>query len=258
MKRVIIIPARYASSRFPGKPLEFISGQDGKSRTLIEHTWRAAQNVAGIDAVFIATDDERIAHTCQEFGGDVIMTSTNCKNGTERCAEALARMDEYPEIIVNLQGDAPLTPPWFIESIIARLDEASDCVVATPVLRCDQTLRQNLLNDRKRGVVGGTSAVFDKSFKSLYFSKEVLPYGDGEIFHHVGVYAYRPTALTTYIRWPESELEKSEGLEQLRFVENGFNVQCVEVEAKGRDFWEVNNPEDIKIVENILGAIDVE
>lgn len=254
MNIVILIPARFASTRFPGKPLARIIGEDGQSRSLIEHSWRTACQVRNISDVFVVTDDERISDEAKEFGADVIMTSPDCRNGTERCAAALPLLRTEPEIVVNLQGDAPVTPPWFLEDLVEGLKNSPDFEVATPVLACDDVARERLLNDRKEGRVGGTTAVFASDNRALYFSKEVVPYGNAKTFHHVGVYAYRPTALARYQQWPEGVLEASEGLEQLRFLENGSPVLCVEVDAKGRDFWEVNNPEDIELVESIYAG----
>jgi 3-deoxy-manno-octulosonate cytidylyltransferase (CMP-KDO synthetase) len=251
MTSAIIIPARYSSTRFPGKPLIPIAGRDGEKRPLIEHTWRVATSVRQIDQIFIATDDERIAETSQQFGADVIMTSSDCRNGTERCAEALQQMKNLPEIVVNLQGDAPLTPPWFIEDLITKLRTNNNYSVATPVLQCDTTARERLLHDRRNGRVGGTTVTFGNNNQALYFSKEVLPYGNASTYHHVGVYGYRPHALRDFISWPEGVLEKSEGLEQLRFLENGTSVLCVEMNPKGHDFWEINNPEDVAIIEQV-------
>ena len=254
MSAVIIIPARYASTRFPGKPLSVFRGADGIVRTLIEHTWRAGIAVQEADAVYVATDDDRIAETCRAFGASVVMTSPDCRNGTERCAEALGKIPQNPDILVNLQGDAPLTPTWFLSDLIAALQQNSQFDAATPVLKCDAATLARLRNDRQQGRVGGTTAVFDGRRQALYFSKEVLPFGSGSSFHHVGVYAYRPAALSAYLRWPEGNLERSEGLEQLRFLEIGSPMLCVEVDAKGREFWEVNNPEDISMIEEMLGV----
>ena len=254
MSVVIVIPARYASTRFPGKPLSVFRGQDGSSRTLIEHTWKVGMAVPGVDAVYVATDDRRIADACEAFGASVVMTSPECRNGTERCAEALGKIAERPDIIINLQGDAPLTPAWFLSGLVAALKQNSQFNAATPVLPCDAATLERLRKDRQQGRVGGTTAVFDGMNRALYFSKEVLPFGSGSCFHHVGVYAYRPTALAAYLEWPEGNLERSEGLEQLRFLENGANMLCVEVDAKGREFWEVNNPEDIPLIEEMSGV----
>ena len=263
MSVIIVIPARYASTRYPGKPLAMLRGATGQSRSLIERSWRAAQDVSGVDRVLVATDDARIRDAAKGFGAEVVMTSTAARNGTERCAEAVRETGASPDIVVNLQGDAPLTPSWFIEDLIAglRADTAAD--VATPVLRCFGKMRADLLADRAAGRVGGTTAVFGTDHQGLYFSKEVIPfsadtYRDDEptpVFHHVGVYAYRPAALAAYSAWPEGTLEKLEGLEQLRFLEHGRRVLCVEVNARGRQFWELNNPEDIPRIETMLAEM---
>ncbi len=167
------------------------------------------------------------------------------------------------DIVVNLQGDAPLTPAWFVEDLIAGLQQDRSAEVATPVLRCDGRALNGFLADRRAGRVGGTTAVFGAGGRGLYFSKEVIPYtgktyaDDAEtpVFHHVGVYAYRPEALTAYPTWPVGPLETLEGLEQLRFMENGRPVLCVEVQAKGRQFWELNNPEDVPRIEAMLAEM---
>ena len=258
MPVLLVIPARYASSRFPGKALAELRGATGEARSLIMRTWEAAQQVKSADRIVVATDDIRIKDAAEGFGAEVIMTSPNCRNGTERCAEALDHFEGF-DVVVNLQGDAPLTPPWFIDDVVAAMQNP-DIAMATPVLRCDATALNGFQEDRENGRVGGTTAVFDASGKALYFSKEVLPYTgrrfepheDVPVFHHVGVYAYRASALRRYPDWSEGKLEHWEGLEQLRFMENNVPVQCVEVDAKGRAFWELNNPVDIARIEKIL------
>lgn len=257
----LYIPARYASSRFPGKPLAPLRGADGEIKSLIRRTWEAAMAVSGVDRVAVATDDERIAEHARNFGAEVAMTSAEARNGTERCAEA-AQAADPDDIIVNLQGDAPLTPPWFVEGLIAAMRGGPDAGMATPVLRCDADALAGFLADRAAGRVGGTTAVLRPDRRALYFSKEVLPYvapgwsraAPPEVWHHVGVYAYRPAALAAYRAWPEGPLERREGLEQLRFLENGADILCVEVEARGATFWELNNPEDTPKVEAALAA----
>lgn len=257
MDTVIVIPARYASNRYPGKPLVILNGPDG-AKTLIQRSWEAAQAVKGASRVVVATDDDRIAEAVESFGGEVVMTSPECRNGTERCAEALGAL-RSPDLVVNLQGDAPLTPPGFVEALITAMQARPDVNMATPVLRCDETTWRHFREDRAAGRVGGTTAVFATDGTALYFSKEVVPYvADGAtpdpvpVFHHVGVYAYRPEALHAYSAWSEGPLERHEGLEQLRFLENGERVLCVEVEAKGRVFWELNNPVDVERIESVL------
>ncbi len=258
LHNVIFIPARYPSSRFPGKPLAMLTGATGETRSLIHRSWEAARSVSGIDAVFVLTDDERIAKAARTFGADVLMTSERPRNGTERCAEALALLDAAPDIVVNLQGDAPLTPPHYVEALIDAMAGDPSIEMATPVLRTEPKHLSHLQADRKAGRVGATTAVFGHSGDALYFSKEVLPFYDNApadavpVFHHVGCYAYRPEALRRYADLPEGPLERREGLEQLRFLENGIPVRCVEVDARGRSFWELNNPSDIPLIEDIM------
>ncbi|WP_068116080.1 3-deoxy-manno-octulosonate cytidylyltransferase [Tropicimonas marinistellae] len=266
MSVLIAIPARYASHRYPGKPLVPLKGASGQSRTLIQRSWEAAIAVDGVDRVVVATDDTRIRAEAEAFGAEVVMTSPACANGTERCAEAHARIGGDYEIVVNLQGDAPLTPTWFISDLVAGLRADQEAEIATPVLRCDGRALANLKDDRAAGRVGGTTAVFDRFQRALYFSKEVVPYtatvyapeAETPVFHHVGVYAYRAAALATYPSWPHGPLERLEGLEQLRFLENGRYVLCVEVEARGRLFWELNNPQDVPRLEEMMAEMGVD
>jgi len=264
MSAVVFIPARYASTRYPGKPLVELTGATGEKKTLIQRAWEAAKGVSGIDRVYILTDDPRIADAATGFGADVLMTSSDARNGTERCAEGLAQLDSDPDVVVNLQGDAPLTPHWFVEALVAAMTPGVE--MATPVLKCDAQTLANFVTDRREGRVGGTTVVMRTSgatpvmrsdHTALYFSKEVLPHvGDlqtpPEVWHHVGVYAYTPRALRAYAGWPEGPLERAEGLEQLRFLENGTPIACVPVEGKGRVFWELNNPVDVARIEDVL------
>ena len=259
MKTLLVIPARYQSSRFPGKPLVPIRGSDGKEISLIERTWLLAQEIKRIDKKIIATDDMRIKEFCENFGAEVCLTSEKLRNGSERVAEALKMQQNEFDIVVNLQGDAPLTPSWVIDELINELKN-SDYNVATPVFKCDEVGLTNLLRDRKSGRVGATTVVFDKKGKALYFSKEVIPYThendmkekQKQVYHHIGVYAYKSPALKSYLQLQPGYLEAQEGLEQLRFIENGISVKCVISSLKGKDFWELNNPSDVRIIENIL------
>ena len=257
MSAAILIPARYESRRFPGKPLAELTLPNGQRKTLLQLTWEAALGVSGKHDIHVLTDDARIRSVAEDFGASVIMTSPDCRNGTERCAEAAATI--AAEVIVNLQGDAPLTPPWFLDRLIGAMLEHPDIDVATPVLQCDPTTYAHLREDRQHGRVGATTVVFDAHRNALYFSKELLPWldpsklgGEIPIWHHVGVYAYRKDALSTYAALPEGRLEALEGLEQLRFLEHGHKIRCVEVDAQGRVFWELNNPEDILRIEAAL------
>lgn len=266
MSVLIVIPARHASTRYPGKPLVELRGASGQPRSLIRRSWDAAMAVSGVDRVVVATDDGRIRDHAAGFGAEVVMTSTTCRNGTERCAEAVADLGLTPDIVVNLQGDAPLTPPWFVEDLVAGLRADPDADVATPVLRCTGRMRADLIADRHAGRVGGTTAVFGHDRQALFFSKEVIPFAAGDfgdddpspVFHHVGVYAYRPAALAEYTAWGEGRLEVLEGLEQLRFLERGRRILCVEVESRGRQFWELNNPEDVPRLEAMMRAMNLD
>ncbi|MEM9196632.1 MAG: manno-octulosonate cytidylyltransferase, partial [Pseudomonadota bacterium] len=261
---VIVIPARYASSRYPGKPLVPLVGATGAARSLIQRRWDAARAVPGGHRVIVATDDARIQAHSEAFGAEVVMTPESCANGTERCAAVLTALGSTvadSDVIVNLQGDAPLTPPWFVEALIAAMADPA-VAVATPVLRCDHAALAGFLEDRAAGRVGGTTAVFDALGRALYFSKEVLPFTGRAltaqdivpVFHHVGVYAYRAGLLARYPDWPQGPLERWEGLEQLRFLEQSHDIACVEVDARGAVFWELNNPQDVPRIEAALAA----
>lgn len=258
MSVLVAIPARFASTRYPGKPLVTLRGPDG-AKTLIRRSWEAAMAVTGVDRVVVATDDARIRDHAESFGAEVVMTSSDCQNGTERCAEVAEILPGF-DVVVNLQGDAPLTPAWFVEELVKGLLTDPEADIATPVLRCEGQMLAGLLADRRAGRVGGTTAVFGAGMRALYFSKEVIPFtgktyeddAPTPVFHHVGVYAYRPAALAAYPTWPMGPLEGLEGLEQLRFLEQGRKILCVEVEARGRKFWELNNPTDVPILEEMM------
>ena len=222
--------------------------------------------VPGIAAVHVATDDDRIAEAARAFGAQVILTSQDCRNGTERCAEAVDRAGIEADLIVNLQGDAPLTPPGFVTALVTALAAHPSAALGTPVIRSDATALARMRSDRSAGRVGATTAVTDRHGRALYFSKEVLPFQptrepearrttDGRgaaVFHHVGLYAYTPSALAAYARLSPGPLEQAEGLEQLRFLEHGLEVLCVEVEAAGQSFWELNHPGDVDRIEAAL------
>ncbi len=260
MSRVILIPARFASSRYPGKPLVELKGASGGAKPLIQRSVEAAQRVAGIDAVHVVTDDERIAERCAGFGATVLMTSPECRNGTERCAEALGQLGADVDLVVNFQGDALLTPPGFVEALIARMDSDRDALVATPALRLSDTEVRALQAEEAAGRVGGTSVTVDGQGHALYFSKRLIPHlpagaldgGLSPVRLHVGVYAYRRAALERYVAAPISELEQLEGLEQLRFLVEGIKMAVVEVATPAFALRELNNPEDVAPIEDAL------
>src|SRR3954468_15306021 len=259
MNVVILIPARFASSRYPGKPLVQLRGASGTPKTLIERSVEAARRVAGVSGVFVVTDDNRIAEACGPAKVGVIMTSPECRNGTERCAEALGSLHE-PDLIINFQGDALLTPAGFVEALIARMEQDSDALVATPAMRLKNTDVRALQAEEAAGRVGGTSVVTDAQGYALYFSKRLIPHLPAGALDdpispvrlHVGVYAYRPEALGRYAATPVSELETLEGLEQLRFLVAGVPVAVVEVVTPPFALRELNNPEDVAPIEQAL------
>jgi 3-deoxy-manno-octulosonate cytidylyltransferase (CMP-KDO synthetase) len=261
----ILIPARYQSTRYPGKPLVQLKGAVGTAKPLIQRSVEAARRVSGVSGVFVVTDDERIAEACAPARVGVIMTSPECRNGTERCAEALTQLHDA-DLVVNFQGDALLTPPGFVEALIARMDEDSDALVATPAMRLRSDDVRALQAEEAAGRVGGTSVVTDTGGYALYFSKRLIPHLpagalDGEMSPvrlHVGVYAYRPEALERYVATPVSELETLEGLEQLRFLVAGVPVAVVEVETPPFALRELNNPEDVAPIEDALKEAGLE
>ncbi|MBP6441363.1 MAG: 3-deoxy-manno-octulosonate cytidylyltransferase [Sphingorhabdus sp.] len=263
----IVIPARYQSSRYPGKPLASVTGFTGISKPLIQRSYEAALTVHGAASVHIATDSEEIRAVAEGFGADVILTSSSCENGTARCAAAISqRPDIDADIIVNWQGDALLTPSYFIEALIAHLRRAPNAMVATPAIRCGREHYAKLVAEDRAGRVGGTSVVFGERGQALYFSKRLIPYLSAEkqaeafpfAFLHIGVYAYRREALLRYNNLAISAIEELEGLEQLRFLHHQIPVDVVEVQAPDWEIWELNNPSDLAPIENALKIMGAE
>ncbi|WP_076072709.1 3-deoxy-manno-octulosonate cytidylyltransferase [Sphingomonas montana] len=257
----IVVPARHASTRYPGKPLVEIRGATGAMRPLIRRSWdaacAAAADMAGNVRIVVATDDGRIADCANSFGAEVMMTPETCGNGTERCAAVLDRIGDDIEIVVNLQGDALLTPPWFLSALVDVLRADPSIAVATPAVRATPAVHRRLLDDQAAGRVGGTTVATAADGRALYFTKAIIPHvpdgriGDPDlpVFLHVGVYAYRRAALAQYAGLAESVLEGLEGLEQLRFLDGGVPVQVVEVDPRGCELWELNNPSDLAPIE---------
>jgi 3-deoxy-manno-octulosonate cytidylyltransferase (CMP-KDO synthetase) len=193
------------------------------------------------------------------------MTSSDCRNGTERCAEALGQLDR-PDLVVNLQGDALLTPPGYVEALIEQMRGDDEARVATPATRLRSSEVRMLQAEEAAGRVGGTSVVIGADGNALYFSKRLIPHLpdgalDGEMSPvrlHVGVYAYRPDALAAYAALPPSELELLEGLEQLRFLDAGIPIAVVDVAAPPFALRELNNPEDLAPIEAALAEAGLE
>ncbi|MPT48143.1 MAG: 3-deoxy-manno-octulosonate cytidylyltransferase [Sphingobium sp.] len=258
----IIIPARYQSTRFPAKPLAPLTGATGIAKPLIQRSHEGAAQVKRNASIYIATDDDRIADVARCFGAQVIMTPAECRNGTERVAAALPHLPAETNIIINFQGDALLTPPDLVEKLIDHMAANPDCPVATVAVRCSPSAYQHLVTDQAAGRVGGTTTVLADDGRALYFSKRVLPHiapGDAReanppVLLHLGLYAYRREALSAYSSWDETELERIEGLEQLRFLVHHMPVHVLPVEPPEWDVIELNNPSDAAPIEAILRA----
>lgn len=253
-KNVIIIPARYQSSRFPGKPLALIKGH-----SLIYRVWSIAKSIKGVDEVYIATDHVGIQKHALDFGAKVLMTE-NCQNGTERCYAALSLLPDKPEIILNLQGDAVLTPPWVIQALMDTMRNHSELEITTLATQISKEKYSLMQKAKAKGEVGGTMVVCDKVFNAMYFSKSMIPYlretqmESPPLYRHIGLYAYRYSALENYIAATPTPLEKLEGLEQLRILENGKPIRVVLVDYKGHTHASVDSPEDVIRVEKLIEA----
>jgi 3-deoxy-manno-octulosonate cytidylyltransferase (CMP-KDO synthetase) len=230
---VVVIPARYGSTRFPGKPLKMITGW-----SMIHRVWCLAKAAPGVASVYVAIDDDRIASHVRGFGGEAIMTPPECHDSTERvfrAAEALARP---PAIVVNLQGDAVLIPPWVIGAMIGVMPSDPSVEIATPAVRVDRRSYEALRAAKQAGEVGGTTVAFDRCHNALYFSKSLIPFMRSNvdtgaalpIYRHIGLYAYRFETLYRYVALEPGPLERAEKLEQLRALENGIPIRVVEVE----------------------------
>jgi 3-deoxy-manno-octulosonate cytidylyltransferase (CMP-KDO synthetase) len=259
MKNIIVIPARFGSSRLPGKPLAQIKGH-----SLLYRVWMLAKNAQNIDEVFIATDDKRIQDHAQDFGAHVLMTNSDYSTGTDRVYGAVQQLGQKPDMIINLQGDAVLTPPWIIQSLINGLINESRVKMATLATHLSWTQYDDLVQSKITSKSSGTTVTFDKNGDALYFSKNIIPYirnrSNSElisdlmspVFKHIGMYGYRYDALEEFVRLPQSPLEKIESLEQLRMLENGIKIRVVVVDTKGRTMWSIDSPEDVLKVEDII------
>lgn len=241
MTAVGIIPARYEAIRFPGKLLCKIAG-----RPMIQHVWEGACRAKSLRMVLVATDDERIADVCRDFGAEVVLTRSDHETGTDRLAEAAASFVD--DFIVNIQGDEPLIEGFVVDAAVEALGDAPEASMSTVVHAAGPAC----LEDPNR-----VKVVLDHSGDALYFSRSAIPHGrDGRtperIWQHVGLYVYRRAFLQKFVQLAPSLLEQSEALEQLRALENGHRIRCVKVEG-----WEsipVDVPEDLARVAVRLAA----
>jgi 3-deoxy-manno-octulosonate cytidylyltransferase (CMP-KDO synthetase) len=251
MTAAIVIPARYASSRFPGKPLCPVAGV-----SMLERVWRIASSVREAARIIVATEDERILAHAAEFGAEAILTSPDCTNGTERVHDAVARAAIAEDIIINLQGDALLTPPWVLEAMIGEMAADSLADLVTPAVRLEGPALEEFLRQKQVTPASGTTVVCGLQNNALYFSKGVIPFvrkaGHAPILRHIGLYGYRKASLARYISLVPSPLEQTEGLEQLRALENGMSVRVAIVDYRGRTHWSIDAPEDVRMAEDII------
>lgn len=229
-----VVPARFASTRFPGKPLAPILG-----KPMIQWVWESARKARSLDRLIIATDDRRILEAAVAFGAEAMMTSPSHPSGTDRVAEVAALFD-HP-VVVNIQGDEPLLPPGALDRLVEAF-ENPDVEAASLYSKVADLSRQADPDIVK--------VAADAKGNALYFSRAPIPSGAADYFgQHLGVYGYRREFLFRFRGWPASRLEKAERLEQLRILENGFAIRMVEVD---RPTLSVDTPRDIIGVEKIL------
>ncbi len=263
MKTAIIIPARYASTRLPGKPLAMIAGQ-----TMLQRVVKIAQVAAAGDpdiTVHIATEHQKIADHAAELSVPCLMTSEDCLTGTDRAEDATRQLPYTPDFVLSLQGDAPLTPPDFLTAMIASFKK-SPCDMITPVTQMTWAQLDKLRETKSTTPFSGTTAVFDETTgEAFWFSKQILPAMRKEdklreknpdlspVYRHIGLYGYSRDMLAKYVTLPEGKFEAMEGLEQLRVLEHGFTIHCVPVDYKGRASMSgVDSPEDVARAEELI------
>lgn len=260
---LIVIPARYNSSRFPGKPLAPIAGVP-----MLKRVAAIARGVASRNpdcAYVVGTDDARILDYCASESIPALMTDSACRSGTERCRDAVERLGRGTKFIINLQGDNPLCPPHVVQALIDDWKRSAADVV-TPCVRLDWDEYEQLKADKIATPYTGTTVLVDKEGFALAFSKAVLPVvrdpltarrhcALSPVRRHIGLYGYTRSALRQYFTLPPSlgEQDYIEGLEQMRFLENGLRVKMAEVDYRGRKTCGgVDSPEDVARVEKIL------
>lgn len=238
MKIIGVIPARYQSSRFPGKPLALIL-----CKPMIWWVYQQCIKVPELDEVYVATDDERIYKTCEQLGMRVVMTSEQCHTGTDRVGEVAEKI--AGDLYVNIQGDEPLIEPQMISDVIGIFRDETVYY---------GSLRKQITDEEEISAQSTVKVVVDKNEDALYFSRSVIPSNvkDGKlarIYRHVGIYAYKREFLQTFIQLPPTELEAGEGLEQLRALENGYKLRVHETQF---DTIGVDLPEHIPMVEALI------
>ncbi|GLQ20527.1 3-deoxy-manno-octulosonate cytidylyltransferase [Algimonas porphyrae] len=265
IRTLIVIPARYGSTRFPGKPLAEIGG-----KSMLRHTAETADVVARAApgrAYVVATDDDRIRDHCEAHDLPVVMTDPDCPSGSDRAMAACHMVAPTAEIIVNLQGDAPFTPPDYIEHCLANLADDPEADMATPVVPLDWAALDQLRADKRTTPFSGTTAIIDGATgRARWFSKTIIPAIRKEeiwrqheelspVLRHVGLYAYRRAALEQFMALAESPYERTEGLEQLRALEAGMIISCARVDPAPVSLSGIDTPEDLARAEALLAGM---
>jgi 3-deoxy-manno-octulosonate cytidylyltransferase (CMP-KDO synthetase) len=261
MHTLIVIPARKGSSRFPGKPLAPVAGV-----TLLRRVIRVAERAAataGADYL-VATDDPDIAAHAREAGARAVLTPADLASGTDRAYAAAAGLEARADLVVNLQGDSPFTPPEHVAALIEAA-RSYDGHAVTPVVRLDWEALDRFRELKRLHPMSGTSCVADSAGEALWFSKQILPAIRDEaalrrasplspVLRHVGLYAYRFAALEAFVRLPPGRYETLEGLEQLRLLENGLRIRVVEVAPPRISISGIDTPEDVRLAEALIAA----
>lgn len=259
MKTAIIIPARFGSTRFPGKPLAILGGKPVLSH-VVDIARTVAEQISDV-TYHVATDDARIETFCRDNGIPVILTTADYETGTDRVMAAAETLKSAPDFIINLQGDAPFTPADFVTDIITAYQNAPAADIVTPVVRLTWDELDTLRESKKTTPFSGTTAILDSNNRALWFSKNVIPAIRKEdrtqphspVYRHIGLYGYARAALQKYVTLPPSHYEQLEGLEQLRAIENGMTIQAVVVDYKGRPAMTgIDSPEDLQRAEALL------
>ena len=243
MKALCIIPARYASTRLPGKPLKDICG-----KPMICRVYDRAKVAKSVDEVIVATDDERIFQAVDMNDGRAMMTRADHKTGTDRLAEVAEKFSDV-DVIVNVQGDEPLIEPALIDELIAQFEGDAELQMATVAVELHDEEEMKNPNNVK--------VIFDKKNNALYFSRSLIPYprnvGKAKVYKHIGIYAYRRKFLLDYAKMPSTPLEESESLEQLRALENGYKIRVIISDCQ---FIGVDTEEDLKLVNEIFSRME--
>ena len=254
MDIAIVIPARYGSTRLPGKPMAPILG-----RSLLSRVWAIAHRVQRVSVVLVATDDDRVADHARSFGATAVMTDPDCTNGTERAWDAVRNLPHPPAAVINLQGDAVLTPPWVVQGLVDAFHADPHLSMVTAAVQLTWDAYDDFVQHKKTSPSSGTTVVMDTHGQALYFSKNIIPNlrkpdraQACPVHRHIGIYGYSVPALSRLVALPPSPLEQVEQLEQLRALENRIPIQVVKVDYQGRSHGSVDTPEDIAVVEAII------